>query len=144
MWPHAMHHSGHGGPWDQRGGVNDQAGGRWGDARVGWNDGRGDWNRRRWNGCGLGGWGGCQSGFWNEGAYNYNAANPVAAPAYSGNFDGGVIYAAAVAAPAPVLNPNDGCSVLRLTYDKSGNFAGAHRINGCLTGPRVINLSARG
>ena len=147
-WPPAMHPNAHGGPQDQRHAVKDQANGRWDNSRVGWNDGRDDWSRRRRHGCGFGGrggagWGGCQIGFWNEGADNHDDANVFVAPAYSGNFEGGVIHAAAVVAPAPVADSNDGCSVLRLTRDKSGNFAGAHRVNGCLTGPRVINLSAR-
>ena len=147
-WPPAMHPNAHGGPQDQRRAVNGQADGRWDNSRVRWNDGRDDWNRRRWIGCGFGGrggagWGGCQSGFWNEGADNHYDANAFAASAYSGNFEGGAIYSAAVVAPAPVANTNDGCSVLRLINDKSGSFAGAHRVNGCLTGPRVINLSAR-
>ena len=146
-WPPASHPNAHGGPQDPRRAVKDQADGTWDGSRVGWNNGLDNGNRRRWHGCGLGGlgdagWGGCQSGFWNEGADHHDDANAFAAPAYTGNFEGGVIYAAVVA-PAPDVNPNDGCSVLRLTNDKSGSFAGAHRVNGCLTGPRVINLSAR-
>jgi len=150
IWgPNAMYRNARGAPWDQRGGVDGQADRRWDNSRIGLNESREGFNRRRFEGCGLGGWGdarrgGCQSGFWNEGAYDYSAANAVAAPDYSGAFEGGVIYASPEAAAAPAANPNNACWVLRLAYDKDGSFAGAHRINACLTGPRVIDLSARG
>ena len=148
-WPNPVHGTGHGGPWDHHGGPNGQGDGRWDNSHIGWNDGRDGWNRRWRNGCGFGGWGGagwggCQNVLWNEGAYDYALGNVLPAPVYPDNYEGGVIYSAAVASAAPPANPKDACWVLKLTYDKSGAFAGAHRINGCLTGPRVINLSAPG